>query len=124
MRYRIRVPFLSGVDDGAAGHHVVEVGDGSLVNGFLLDDRDVRLVERGQEGVDVGLAAGAFLNKLQDVRLEGQDRPNLAPGQSAEAVDLGQRLGFGHRDRQRVVHLEHRQALQSLGLSLPDQSQA
>jgi len=102
--------------NGAPGDHLVEVGDRPLINLLPLDNLEVGIGEGGEKGVDAHITAGVLPDELGDVGLEGQDGADPATGQGAEAVDGGQALRLGHRDGERVAHLEHGHDFQPLGL--------
>ena len=103
-------------DDRAALDHLVEIRGRIVVDRLLLDDLDVGFGQGRQERVDIDVARGVLAHKLQDVALQREHGPDLAASQRAHAVDRGQRLRLGHRQRQRLADAEHRDDLESFGL--------
>ena len=109
------------IDDRAARDHLVQFGQRPFVHCFALDHFHLRISKRGEERVHRYIAGCVFLEKLADVRVQRQYRPDVATGKLLQAIDRRQRLWLGHRDRQRVPNLEHRDDAEPLGLFDADQ---
>jgi hypothetical protein len=100
------------IDDRAALDHPVEVRDHGLFDALLLDDLDVALLERHEELIHGHLFRVVFGRILLDVAFEGEDRLNLAGSNRSDAVDRGQILRLGHRDKDLPPHFEQWKNLQ------------
>jgi hypothetical protein len=108
------------IDNRAAVHHLVKIGDRPFIDRLVLRDHHVAFFDRGEEGVHGDFRGKVLLLKLLEIVFQNQNGVNRASGQSGQAVERRDRLGLDHGDRHFVPHAKHRQCREPFRLVLRD----